>query len=44
MRPHGEFVRAQMRSLAEQATKIGQLVSQAAIAAAKIKSLAKSVS
>jgi hypothetical protein len=30
MRLHGEFVRAQMRSLAEQAAKKGQLVSKAA--------------
>ena len=30
MRLHSEFVRAQMRSLAEQAAEMGQLVSQAA--------------
>ncbi|HTO66140.1 MAG TPA: phasin family protein [Bradyrhizobium sp.] len=35
MRLHGEFVQAQMRTLAEQATEMGQVVSRAAIDAAK---------
>jgi hypothetical protein len=39
MPPHREFVGAQMRSLALQAAKISQLVSQAVINATKAKSL-----
>ena len=35
MRLHGEFVQAQMRTLAEQATEMGQAVSRAAMDAAK---------
>jgi hypothetical protein len=35
MRLHREFVRAQMRSLAEQAAKIGQLVAHTALEVAK---------
>ncbi len=35
MRVHGEFVQSQMRSLAQQATEMGQAVSRAAIDAAK---------
>jgi phasin len=38
IRLHSEFVRAQMRSMAEQAAEMGQLVSQAAIEATKSKS------
>jgi phasin len=38
MRLHGEFVQAQMRALAEQASEMGQLVSKAAMDAAKPKS------
>ena len=37
MRLHGEFVQAQMRTLAEQATEMGQAVSRAAMDAAKPK-------
>jgi phasin len=37
MRLHGEFVQAQMRSLAEQASEMGQIVSRAAMEAAKPK-------
>jgi phasin len=37
MRLHSEYVQAQMRSLAEQASEMGQLVSQAAMDAAKPK-------
>jgi hypothetical protein len=44
MRLHSEFVRAQMRSLAERAARIGQLVSYAAIAKATPKKLAWSTS
>jgi hypothetical protein len=39
MRLHGEFVQAQMRALAEQATEMGQVVSRAAMDAAKPKAL-----
>ena len=35
MRLHGEFIQAQMRTLAEQATEMGQAVSRAATDAAK---------
>jgi phasin len=35
MRLHSEYVQAQMRSLAEQASEMGQIVSRAAMAAAK---------
>jgi len=38
MRLHSEYVQAQMRSLAEQASEMGQIVSRAAIDAAKPKS------
>jgi phasin len=38
MRLHSEYVQAQMRSLAEQASEMGQIVSQAAMDAAKPKS------
>jgi phasin len=38
MKLHSEYVQRQMRSLAEQASEMGQLVSQAAIDAAKPKS------
>ena len=38
MRLHSEYVQAQMRSLAEQASELGQIVSQAAMDAAKPKS------
>ena len=38
MRLHGEYVQSQMRSLAEQAGEMGQIVSQAALEAAKPKS------
>jgi phasin len=38
MRLHSEYVQAQMRSLAEQASEMGQLVSQAAMDAVKPKS------
>jgi phasin len=38
MRLHSEFVQAQMRNLAEQANEMGQIVSRAAIDAAKPKS------
>jgi phasin len=37
MRLHGEFVHAQMRALAEQATEMGQVVGRAAMDAAKPK-------
>jgi phasin len=37
MRLHSEYVQAQMRSLAEQASEMGQIVSRAAIDAAKPK-------
>ena len=37
MRLHSEYVQAQMRSLAEQASEMGQLVSKAAMEAAKPK-------
>lgn len=37
MRLHSEFVQAQMRSLAEQASEMGQIVSRAAMDAAKPK-------
>ena len=37
MRLHSEFVQAQMRALAEQANEMGQIVSRAAIDAAKPK-------
>jgi phasin len=37
MRLHSEYVQAQMRSLAEQASEMGQLVSRAALDAAKPK-------
>ena len=37
MRLHSEFVQAQMRTLAEQANEMGQIVSRAAIDAAKPK-------
>jgi phasin len=37
MRLHNEYVQAQMRSLAEQASEMGQLVSRAAMDAAKPK-------
>jgi len=39
MRLHGEFVQAQMRALAEQATEMGQVVSRAAMDAARPKAL-----
>ncbi len=38
MRLHGEYVQSQMRSLAEQASEMGQAVSRAALEAAKPKS------
>ena len=38
MRLHSEFVQAQMRTLAEQANEMGQVVSKAAMDAAKPKS------
>jgi phasin len=38
MRLHGEYVQAQMRSLAEQASEMGQLVSRAALDVTKPKS------
>ena len=37
MRLHSEYVQAQMRSLAEQASEMGQIVSRAAMEAAKPK-------
>jgi phasin len=37
MRLHGEYVQAQMRSLAEQASEMGQIVSRAAMDAVKPK-------
>jgi phasin len=37
MRLHGEYVQSQMRSLAEQASEMGQIVSRAALDAAKPK-------
>ncbi|HEY0330252.1 MAG TPA: phasin family protein [Rhodopseudomonas sp.] len=37
MRLHSEYVQAQMKSLAEQASEIGQIVGQAALEAAKPK-------
>jgi hypothetical protein len=38
MRLHSQYVQAQMRSLAEQASEMGQIVSRAAMDAAKPKS------
>jgi hypothetical protein len=38
MRLHSEFVQAQMRNLAEQASEMGQVVSKVAMDAAKPKS------
>ena len=38
MRLHGDYVQAQMRSLAQQASEMGQIVSRAATDAAKSKS------
>ena len=38
MRLHSEYVQTQMRSLAEQASEMGQIVSKAALEAAKPKS------
>jgi phasin len=38
MRLHGEYVQSQMRALAEQASEMGQIVSRAAMDAAKTKS------
>jgi phasin len=38
MRLHSEYVQAQMRTLAEQASEMGQIVSRAAVEAAKPKS------
>ena len=38
MRLHSEYVQAQMRALAEQASEMGQIVSRAAMDAAKPKS------
>jgi phasin len=38
MRLHGEYVQSQMRSLAEQASEMGQIVGRAAMEAAKPKS------
>jgi phasin len=38
MRLHGEYVQSQMRSLAEQASEMGQIVSRAAVEAAQPKS------
>jgi phasin len=38
MRLHSEYVQAQMRALAEQASEMGQIVSRAAVEAAKPKS------
>jgi phasin len=38
MRLHSEYIQAQMRSLAEQASEMGQIVSRAAMDAAKPKS------
>jgi phasin len=38
MRLHSEYIQAQMRSLAEQASEMGQMVSRAAMDAAKPKS------
>jgi phasin len=38
MRLHGEYVQSQMRSLAEQASEMGQIVGRAAMDAAKPKS------
>jgi hypothetical protein len=35
MRLNGEYVQSQMRSLSEQASEMGQIVSRAAMAAAK---------
>ena len=37
MRLHSEYVQSQMRSLAEQASEMGQIVSRAALDAAKLK-------
>jgi hypothetical protein len=37
MRLHGEYVQSQMRSLAEQASEMSQIVSRAALEAAKPK-------
>ena len=39
MRLHSEYIQAQMRSLAEQASEMGQMVSRAAMDAAKPKTL-----
>jgi phasin len=41
MRLHGDYVQAQMRSLAEQASELGQVVSRAAMEAAKPKDPSK---
>jgi phasin len=38
MRLHGEYVQTQMRSLAEQASEVGQIIGKAAMEAAKPKS------
>ena len=38
MRLHGEYVQAQMRALAQQASEMGQIVSRAAMDAIKPKS------
>ena len=38
MRLHGEYVQAQMRALADQASEMGQIVSRAAMEATKPKS------
>ena len=37
MRLHGDYVQSQMRALAEQASEMGQVVSRAAMEAAKPK-------
>jgi hypothetical protein len=37
MRLHSEFIQSQMRSLAEQASEMGQMVSRAAMDSAKPK-------
>jgi phasin len=41
MRLHGDYVQAQMRSLAEQASELSQVVSRAAMEAAKPKDLSQ---
>jgi hypothetical protein len=41
MRLHGDYVQAQMRSLAEQAAELGQVVGRAAMDAAKPKNSEK---